>query len=123
MDFGRKEEMQASSMQQLQGEEERPAFALRCHLSGVQPAGDITRWSQTATEYLIDTVREKTVFIVPKVSKGSLFYNTFSTPFDELYCFSKIPTAQGKRGEKSLSGNLEILPKHREFGLLKLKSP
>ena len=40
---------------------------------------------------------------------------------------SRVPTAQGKQGKwqnkfpgRENTGNLEILPKHREFGLLKL---
>ena len=42
-------------------------------------------------------------------------------------CSSRVPTAQGKQGKWSKefpvrenTGNLEILPKHREFGLPKL---
>ena len=44
----------------------------------------------------------------------------------QITVFIRVPTAQGKQGKwqkKSLSGktgNSEILPRHREFGLLKL---
>jgi len=45
-----------------------PSFALRCHLDGVVPAGDITKWSRTACETLhsILTVLSS-CFLAPKV--------------------------------------------------------
>ena len=44
-----------------------------------------------------------------------------------ILLYNRVPTAQGKQGKwpkkipvRENTGNLEILPKHREFGLLKL---
>lgn len=45
-----------------------PRQAIRCHLGNIIPAGDITKWSQTACELLISIVLNKTLHIIVKVS-------------------------------------------------------
>ena len=44
--------------------------ALRCHLVGIQPAGDATRWSRTACEVMTDVLNNKSVYILPKVRQA-----------------------------------------------------
>ena len=78
------------------------------------------RINEKVNGVLLFFVRQSLFTAVPVVF--SLFFNDFH------FCTNiiRVPTAQGNRenGQKySLSGktgNLEILPKHREFGLLKL---
>ena len=55
-----------------------PGFALRCHLADIVPAGDITKWSQTACETLHDKLMMSPAvcFLAPKV----------------LYCISRLNT-------------------------------
>lgn len=41
-----------------------PSFALRCHLQGISPAGDVKKWSHLAIEYIQELFKkEKKVFI------------------------------------------------------------
>jgi len=60
-----------------------PGFALRCHLDSIVPAGDITRWSQTACETLQKKLTiPAACFLVPKVRFSCL--RIFSSAATEL---------------------------------------
>lgn len=43
---------------------EYPSFAMKCHLSGISPAGDVKKWSNLANEYIQELFKnEKKIFI------------------------------------------------------------
>lgn len=44
-------------------------FATRCHLVGLQPAGDITRWSRTSVDRFRTMVRSGPCFVKVKVGQ------------------------------------------------------
>jgi tudor domain-containing protein 1/4/6/7 len=71
IDFGYKMKVPCSGLgrlpEQLFGVK---CFSLLCHLPDIQPAGDITKWSQTAIEAMKDKVQNKSVNIECKLQKG-----------------------------------------------------
>ena len=46
---------------------QKPCFAIKCHLADIQPAGDISRWSRTACEYLEEVLDGEPCYLVVKV--------------------------------------------------------
>ena len=71
IDFGFTAVLPASSLRPLAAElHVLPAFATRCRLGGVMPAGDVTKWSITAKEFFVKMLDDQTLFIAmpPEVS-------------------------------------------------------
>ena len=71
IDFGFTAVLPASSLRPLTAElHVLPAFATRCRLGGVMPAGDVTKWSITAKEFFVKMLDDQTLFIAmpPEVS-------------------------------------------------------
>ena len=69
VDFGFKSKVTLDSMRTLaEPFSAENCYSMCCHLVGIQPAGDITRWSSTACEYLREIVADDTVFLVTKGS-------------------------------------------------------
>ncbi|KAI0240502.1 hypothetical protein LSAT2_008731 [Lamellibrachia satsuma] len=75
LDYGYRDTLNLSFLRPLdEGFLTQSSFCLRCHLTDIQPAGDITRWSCTACEYLVELLSKGMCFIKPKgeVEDGSL---------------------------------------------------
>lgn len=73
LDYGSNEEVIAEEMRTIpESFTAVPGFALRCHLDEISPAGDISKWSQTACETLTSLLAPNKTFYV--VAKVRLFY-------------------------------------------------
>ncbi|XP_074641584.1 RING finger protein 17-like [Tubulanus polymorphus] len=68
MDYGYSDILPQTAMRLLDEKfiQPYPCFALQCRLYGIQPAGDISRWSRTACDILKDTVLGKQCQIIKK---------------------------------------------------------
>ncbi len=53
-------------------------FCLRCYFADIQPAGDITRWSQTSKETLVALLDNATYYLDVIVSSMSLVLSVLS---------------------------------------------
>ena len=68
LDYGYRDSLKSSQLRPLEeGFLSQSSFCLRCHLIDIQPAGDITKWSRTACEYLVELLARATCFIKQKV--------------------------------------------------------
>jgi len=68
IDFGNATTLPRSDVYQLPEQfADQEKFAKLCHLSGLQPAGDTTRWTKTSTEYLLHLVDETVCYMDQKV--------------------------------------------------------
>ena len=57
IDFGVLVDVPVESLRELTPQfHKHGPFAFLCHLDNLQPAGDITKWSATSTDFLKDTV-------------------------------------------------------------------
>ena len=63
-DFGFKDELPLNKPQSLPREMQLlPAFSTPCELAGIQPAGDVRKWSKTAIEWLNNFLDGKKMFL------------------------------------------------------------
>lgn len=70
LDFGYHDKLPFSCLQPLREQlQEGNAYCICCHLVGIQPAGDVSKWSQTAVEYFQNLVRKEECFLKRSVSE------------------------------------------------------
>ncbi len=75
IDFGFLDELSVSQLRPLQEESfQEPSFSVRCNLADIQPAGDITKWSATACEYLTELIKDTPICYVKQKVNIKLNY-------------------------------------------------
>ncbi|XP_064594560.1 RING finger protein 17-like [Liolophura sinensis] len=81
-DFGFTEEMDTCDLQGLSDVfiKNYGSFCQLCHIADILPTGDVTKWSQTAVEFVCAELRKKTCFLVKKGEKDE----SGSQPIDLL---------------------------------------
>ena len=71
VDYGFTVQVSVKSLRCLTREHLRiDTIGFKCHLADIMPAGDVTKWSRTACEFMLDEMKDKKLFVKKRV--GSL---------------------------------------------------
>ena len=65
LDYGHQVIATATDVRPLKEEfMEKACYCMRCHFAELQPAGDSSKWSQTACEFLVEELTDQQCFLV-----------------------------------------------------------
>ncbi|KAK3578563.1 hypothetical protein CHS0354_025278 [Potamilus streckersoni] len=117
VDYGFTDTVSSSCLRQLTKVLKGPrCFAFRCHLADLVPAGDSKKWSHTASEYMMEVMKKKKLYIA---KKGDIEDN--SLPID-LILEEDIPETALEPASKNFQSLIDLM-KEKGLGFSVRKGP